>query len=311
MSTAYRLLMSKFLITWVLAMVLSLPASACAVDRAASVALRVIGGSVTVPVEVNGITGSFILDTGAERSVVSEEAVRRLGLARDPWVSTTMSGVGGVERRANAVPRSLSLGGVSLVRRTVSHDTSLTVAPLLRGRSGGATIDGLLGRDYLSLFDLDADFAGKRLTMYRVQDCGGRFLPWTGPYTGEAVASPASNALIIPVVLDGTPLRALLDTGATASLLAAPGMYRMRLDVAGLSQDPSEPVSGLGPRVPVMHRHLFRSLVAVGQAITPPEIWVAPVRLAPTADMLLGLDWLRGRRVWISYATRQIFVATP
>src|SRR5271155_1667616 len=90
-------------------------------------ALQFSAGVITVPVEVNGITAPFILDTGAQRSVVSEAAVRRLGLARDQWVGTTMRGIGGIDRRPNAAPRSLSLGGVPLVRRTVTHDTSLTV----------------------------------------------------------------------------------------------------------------------------------------------------------------------------------------
>jgi hypothetical protein len=33
--------------------------------------------------------------------------------------------------------------------------------------------------------------------------------------------------------------------------------------------------------------------------------------LTPIVDMLLGADWLAQLRVWISYATRQLFVATP
>jgi hypothetical protein len=35
---------------------------------------------------------------------------------------------------------------------------------------------------------------------------------------------------------------------------------------------------------------------------------VAPIQLSPISDMLLGADWLMGRRVWISYATNQLFV---
>jgi hypothetical protein len=29
----------------------------------------------------------------------------------------------------------------------------------------------------------------------------------------------------------------------------------------------------------------------------------------PIVDMLLGTDWLRSRRVWLSFATKQMFVA--
>jgi hypothetical protein len=283
----------------------------CVVEAKATVPLDVVGGTIMVPVEVNGIVATFILDTGAQRSVVTETAVKRLGLARDQWVGTTMSGVGGVQSRPNANPRSLSLGGVKLVRRTVNHDTSLTVATLPRSQAGEHTIDGLLGRDFLSLFDLDLNVPARQLTLFQVRDCTGRFLPWQGGYAAVPVTTPTEEAIVVPVTLDGTKLRALLDTGAGSSLLAAPGMFRTGLTPARLAGDPTNPVSGLGPRMVTMYRHTFRVLQVGGETIERPAIWVAPIRLMPITDMLLGADWVSRRRVWISYATRQLFVATP
>ena len=170
--------------------------------------------------------------------MVTEEAVHRLGLARDEWVGTTMRGVGGIESRPNADPRSLALGGVALVRRTLNHDTSLTVGVLPRTRVGNLVIDGVLGRDFLSLFDLDLDVPGRRLTLYQVRDCAGRFLPWQGEYAAVPVTLPDENALVVPVTLDATPLRAMLDTGASSSLVAAPGMFRLGLQAASFAGDP-------------------------------------------------------------------------
>jgi Aspartyl protease len=280
----------------------------CVVTERATVPLTVTDGTITVPVEVNGITASFILDTGAQRSVVTEAAVQRLGLARDQWVGTTMSGIGGVNNRANADPRSLSLAGIPLVRRTLNHDTSLTVATLARS---GPLIDGLLGRDYLSMFDLDLTVSAGRLTLYQPRGCTGRFLPWTGNYAAIPVSNPTEDALVVPVVLDGIKLRAMLDSGASASVLAAPGIFRMGLNLASLSSDAAAAVSGLGAHTVTMRRHRFQTLRVGGQTIDAPDIWVAPVRMAPIVDMILGADWLSTRRVWISYATRQIFVAEP
>ena len=285
--------------------------AACVLDNKATIPLDVTGGAITVPMEVNGITATFILDTGAQRSVVTEASVQRLGLARDQWVGTTMSGVGGIQRRPNANPRSLTLGGVKLVRRTLNHDTSLTVGILPRAHIGSRVIDGLLGRDFLSLFDLDLDVPGRRLTLFQVHDCGGRFLPWSGHYAAAPVTIPAEDAMVVPVTLDGTPLRALLDTGASSSLLAAPGMFRTGLQAANLAGDPADQVSGLGRHLVTMYRHSFRTLRVGAETIDAPVIWVAPIRLMPITDMLLGADWVAGRRVWISYATRQLFVATP
>lgn len=281
------------------------------VDAKATIPLEVVNNAIIVPVEVNGLAASFILDTGAQRSVVTREAIQRLGLARDQWVGTTMSGVGGIDRRANADPRSFSLGGVPLVRRTLNHDTSLTVAVIPQTRVGDHVIDGLLGRDYLSVFDLDLDMSGRRLRLYQVQGCTARFLPWGGGYLSIPVTFPAEQAIMVAVTLDGTPLRALLDSGSGASLLTAAGMARMGLTQAAMAADPAETASGLGPHMVTMHQHRFRSMRVGEETLTAPSLWVAPVRLPLFSDMLLGADWLSPRRVWISYATQQVFVAYP
>jgi Aspartyl protease len=283
--------------------------AACVVDNKTTIALQVVGGSIVLPVEVNGISAPFVLDTGAERSVVTGEAAQRLGLARDQWVGTTMGGIGGVDRRPNADPRSLSLGGVVLTRRTLNHDRSLTVG-VLPGISGrDSAIAGLLGRDYLALFDLDLDLPARRLTLYQVSGCAGRFLPWTAQYASVPFTTPPGEAVILPVTIDGSVLRAMLDSGATSSLVAAPGMYKLGLAQASLSDDPSSVISGLGTRSVTVHRHQFAALTVGNQTIASPSLWVEPIRLSPIVDMLLGADWLAQRRVWISFATKQLLVA--
>jgi hypothetical protein len=284
--------------------------AACSLENKATVPLQAMAAGITVPVQINGIGATFILDTGAERSVVTEAAVQRLGLARDQWVGTTMGGVGGVDRRPNADPRSLSLGGVPLVRRTLNHDHSLTVGVLPGvGGQNAAVVDGLLGRDYLALFDLDLDLPARRLTLYQVAACAGRFLPWPDKYASIPVTIPPGEAIILAVTVDGRPLRALLDSGATASLLTAPGMYKLGLDQANLSADPSAQISGLGPRAVTVHRHRFGTLTVGNQTIASPFLWVEPYRPVPIVDMLLGADWLAGRRIWISFTTKQLFLA--
>jgi hypothetical protein len=285
--------------------------AACDVQERASVGLTLARGLVLVPVEIDGAQASFVLDTGAARSVVTEAAVKRLGLARDPWVGTTMSGIGGITRRPNVVTRSFSLGGVPLVRQTLHGDTSLTVAQVPSASGSGPLIDGLLGRDYLSVFDLDLNLPERRLTLFQVGGCTGRFLPWQQGYIAIPATMPTESALMLAVDVDGVRLRALLDTGASASLIAAPGMYRLGLDERGMAADPTVQGSGVGPRVVTMQHHAFRMLKIGVLTIDQPRMLIAPVRLTPVADMLLGVDWMVSRRVWISYATRQVFVSTP
>ncbi len=295
-----------FALTLLAAAMPAVAVAACQVTALATVPLLGQGGTIALMVRVNGSDALFKLDTGASRSILTPAAVSRLGVARDQWVGTTMGGIGGVDRRPNADPRSISLGGIDLVRRTVTHDNSLVVADI----PDAGHLDGLLGRDFLSLFDLDLDMAARRLTLYRIAGCSGRFLPWNNAYQAVPVIVPEVDALIVPVTLDGKPLRALLDTGADASLLAAPGMYKLGLDQASVMGDRAETISGIGKRRIIAHRHRFQTLMVGGTAMPMPDIWVEPVRLTPIADMLLGGDWLTGRRVWISFATKQLFLTS-
>jgi predicted aspartyl protease len=304
---------TRLLLLTLLGCLLGWPASACAacdVRERGEVPFTLTGGHLLVPLIVNGVSATFVLDTGAERSMVTPDAVQRLGLALDQWVGTTMRGVGGVVEHQNADPRTLTLGGVALQRHTITHDTSLTVGALPQ-MGAGAPTDGLLGRDFLSVFDLQLDIAAHRLTLYDVPGCVGRFVPWTTPYAAVAAETPMTHALVLPITLDSHRLTALLDTGASASLITLPGMVRLGLTVGSLADDPSATVRGVGRQAGEMRRHRFASLQIGGVTQRDPVLWVAPVHVTPIVGALLGADWVAlQRRVWISFATSQVFFAT-
>ena len=219
-----------------------------------------------------------------------------------------MRGIGGIEERPNALPRSLRLGPVTLRRKTLSGDNSVTVGPLPAGSIDGHRIAGLLGRDFLAPFDLDIDLPQRRLTLYTVTGCTAWFLPWTTSFAAIPATTPIGNAMVLPVQVDGRPLRALLDTGASATLIASPGMFRLGLTPDMLAHDAGGTASGVGPAPVLMRLHRFAELRVGPETARDPYIWVAQVRVVPIVDMLLGADWLQSRRVWMSYATKQIFI---
>lgn len=277
----------------------------CSVTERVSVPVEPSAGLLMVTLSLDGQPARFILDTGAERSLVTPDAVARLGLRLDEWVDSTVVGVGGYRRHRNADPRSIALGGLALHRRTLTRDTSLTVGIL----PGGGAADGLLGRDLLTLYDVVIDPGARRLTLYDVRGCAGRFLPWRGAYAAAPATVPMGQALVFESRVDGQGLRTLLDTGAGASLVTAPGMMRLGLTAAGLAGDPQGATHGIGPFPVRMYRHRFASLSVGGEAVRDPSLWVAEIRVLPVVDLILGTDWLGSRRVWLSYATAQVFVA--
>ena len=280
-------------------------AAACRVDRLASLPITRAGGLLLVPVAINGTTADFVLDTGTERTVVGQEAAGRLHLARDEWVSTDIQGTGGRDRQRLGRPASLSLGGVALRRRTVAADNSVVVGPI-PDSVGGAPIAGLLGQDFLSVFDLDLDVPGKTLTLYGVAGCSGRFLPWTGGYEAIAAWRPVRNILAVPMQIGGVGLNAELDSGAANSVITLPGMIQL-----GLLPGGSDEVSGFGRGQLAARTQRFAS-VRVGTApAAATDLMLAPIRTLRSIGALLGADWLASRRVWVSWATDQLFVAPP
>ena len=56
------------------------------------------------------------------------------------------------------------------------------------------------------------------------------------------------------------------------------------------------------------HVHRFSQLAIGTEVIRDPEIGVTDLRLSD-ADLVLGVDFLQSRRVWMSYGSQQIFLS--
>ena len=221
--------------------------AACAITQQAEVPVRIVAGVPVVDVQVNAVTLPFVLDTGAQRSLVTEATVQTAALRLDDWASTTVKGISGYERHRNADPTSLALGGIALHRRTVAGDATLTVGPLPQSMYADHGIAGLLGADFLGGFDLDLDMPHRRLSLYRVTGCTaqslGRLLPWPPGYVSIPASALIRDVLTFPVELDNVPLRTEIDTGSSIGLLTASGIDRMGLSPETLAHDPG----GAGP----------------------------------------------------------------
>jgi hypothetical protein len=279
----------------------SVSAFACRVDLRATIPLTQAGGLLLIPVTLNGVTVDFVLDTGAERTVVALQPADSLGIARDEWISTDMQGTGGWDRRRLGRPRTLSLGGIALRRHTVAQDNSVVIGPV-PDVVAGHKVAGLLGQDYLSLFDLDLDAAAGVVKLYGVSGCSGSFLPWPGHPVAMAASRPVRNILVLPVRVAGQSLAAELDTGASRTVIMAPGMVRLGLAPGGPDHE-----RGFGTGSVAAREQSFTMQVG---SLKPGEtsLVISQIHALRSVDMLLGADWAMARRLWISWATNQVFV---
>jgi hypothetical protein len=179
---------------------------AAAADRTRSAVPLAIDarGGIAVPVVVNGAGPFiFILDTGASRSVVSDDLAREIGapvVAKSEVVTSAGSDMRLVVR----------LSSIALA----SAQVSALLAPVLPAANLarlGRGVRGLLGQDFLSAFNYTLDYRRRRLT-------------WDGPLTCDApgavrMAAVEGRFVLLAEAEGGARVRLVPDSGAQVAVL--------------------------------------------------------------------------------------------
>jgi predicted aspartyl protease len=282
---------------------LAVAAASCTAIGRAAIALQIERRSAFVPMTINGGPATFLLDTGAERTIVSDAAARRLGLAAHYTDNRSMMGFGGAVATGEVHPDSVKIGTLAM-----SGFFALVGAVTLP-KLAGQPADGLLGGDVLADFDLDLAFGEGRLGLYAPTDCEDPVLPWRRPPHGTAAHASMRRHLVFDVQIAGRTLPAFIDTGAQVSFIDADAAARLGVGADALRQDPSITVHGVGSSASGLRRHRFERLEVAGVAWTEPVLVVAPLKL-DDADVILGADFLESHRVWFAYHGHRLFVST-
>jgi len=273
----------------------------CPLVPLAQTPLDTRGNLMFVAAGINGRPVRFLVDTGAERTVLTETAVARLGLPHDPQHVSRTIGIGGISANRDALVPGIVMGGTRfpLDRVAVGH--------FVFDHVPGPQVDGLLGADILLAFDMDIDQAAHQLTLYRVRRCPDAKPPWTEPSVQIEGVGARRDRLLVPIVLDGEPGMAVLDTGAQASTVDMALVKRLGLSADTLKFDRSVMVHGASPQAIPVRVHRFRELRVGPAVIDEPDLAIVPAGVG-ASDALIGGDFLRGRHIWLSFATRRLFV---
>ena len=131
------------------------PGTPTAVRAGATTIGFMAGAPILVAARINGSGPvTLILDTGADRTMVAPAALARLGILTPNTYRTEIRGVTGVTRADVLWVESLDVGSARAgPLAIVAHDAGLPQA------------DGLLGRDFLSLFSVTIDARASIVTL--------------------------------------------------------------------------------------------------------------------------------------------------
>ena len=274
----------------------------CELTTVAQMPLRVQNHLLVVPAGINGKMVHLVVDSGAERTTISEAAAQRLGLPHDPRYVNRSLGVGGMTTTTDVNIERLVLGGVHFpINRVAVGSFNLQTAE-------GLKADGLLGADILLAFDMDIDVPSGKITLYRRRVCLDMRPPWDDPAIEIVGVKARKDRLLVPFELDNVAGLAILDTGAQGNVIGVDMAHRMGLNETSLAQDPAVRQHGSGPQETISRLHQF-SLLRIGPVIEQsPRIAVLPSDFG-IGDALVGEQFLQGRRVWLSFGNRQIFVS--
>jgi len=172
---------------------------------------------MTVPIHVNGAGPfGFVVDTGANQSVISKELAIQLSLPAGP--DAPLNGVAGIQIAPTTRAR-LDIGERLLAEQTLS------VLP--QAGIGGV---GMLGLDSIGDHALTLDFAGKGLRIETLKS------NWRDPDAIWVRAKRRDGQLtLVDAYLGGVPLTAFIDSGAENTI------GNMTLRQMALTRNPKSP----------------------------------------------------------------------
>jgi predicted aspartyl protease len=290
-----------FVLVAALCMTAARAADDCRPKRQAVLPVVFLGNLPLVNLTVNGGAATFLLDTGAERTIMAATSAQRLSVDAHYEYPRRMRSLDGALSSGDARLRGLGLGAMTL------PDFRVLVGSLSLPGPGGKPLDGLLGADFFSSFEVDLDLPHNRMTLYERLPCAIAAPPWSEAYTAIQVNRSLHDHLFFPVAVDGRKLAAFIDTGAELSAVDAGAALALGVTAAALNQDPVANLRGAGSEVVKSRGHRFARLEIGGETLRDRVLFVTNLRLQD-ADLVLGIDFLRLRRVWLSYGSHQIFL---
>jgi predicted aspartyl protease len=276
----------------------------CKMERAAEMPVRVVAGGILVPGHINQIAVQMMLDTGASASMLDEAVARRLSLPSDPHRRTTLIGVGGTTLSQNTLVRSFEVGGQEW------ESVSIPTGHLARKFDETPPVAGLLGADRLGSFDVELDIPHGRMTLWNVEHCAGNFVPWDVPHYIIPLQRHNPNRMVARVEVGGHEVNALVDWGANATTMSETAAADIGVVPEMLATDRSGVSWGVDQNQLRVRYHRFDE-VRIGRELFHHLIISVSDLQLQEAGMALGADYARGRRIWLSYATRQMFVVPP
>jgi aspartyl protease len=265
------------------------------------------GGRPLIPVTIGGKPKFLLFDTAGTVSTVKKAVVDEFKLT--PQRET---GVVRVNAHRDKLDRRVSIPTLA-IGRLRGGAWSFAVEPDGFDYSDEKATAGTLAPDNFRQFDIDLDFAARKINLFSADHCEGKVLYWQ-PKALAVVPMQITNSghVFMRVMLDGKRMDALLDTGADRSVMSIAAARK----VFGL-----EIPAKAGPAL----RHRFKTLTFESIVLPNPAVELVPAITKETMpfnpgstptpdeqpgvpDLVIGQSVLAKLHIYIAIRERKLYV---
>ncbi|MBN3759478.1 retroviral-like aspartic protease family protein [Burkholderia sp. Ac-20365] len=276
----------------------------CTTDAVAILPFGWYHGLPQTAIEINHRNLMMIVDTGAMTTTLSPRAVAALDAHEvNRRGAATVDATGRVDYQPWAMLRSIRFGKYEFI-----NHKALIGGIALPGHDADADApQGLIGADLLARYDVEFDFPGRVIRLYDERACRGHIPAWTEQYETLVPDRIIGNTFVIRLGLDGHPVDAVIDTGASISVMSESAAARAGVATNALANDVRTSSFGVHDRAATSHLHPFNTL-EIGSVMYSRPLLSVMNAAGPGEDVLLGTDVLRRGRLWMSYSTKRVFI---
>jgi clan AA aspartic protease (TIGR02281 family) len=276
-------------------------ADGCQLKEYGTLPVEMIGNRAITTVKINGADTHFILDTGAFFNTMSNANALSLGLKLElaPF-GFRVNGVGGSASVQQAHVKQFGILGTTLEN----------IDFIVGGSDAG---HGLLGANLLDVADLEIDLAHGKMTLFKADHCDKASLAYwvkDGQYNVADIESSdhkGDRRTFFNVTINGKKVRALLDSGAVATVLSRDAAERVGIDLNAPGVRAGGKSSGIGAKVMKSWIVNIDTFSVGTETIQHSQMQVIDGNIGNNTDMLLGVDFLLAHHMFIANGKRKAY----
>ncbi|MCV2352570.1 retropepsin-like domain-containing protein [Paucibacter sp. B2R-40] len=287
----------------------------CSYVKLSQLPLQSLPGGPYVEASVNGKAAKFLVDTGGFKTSIATSFAERIGLPMR-HSSAAGAGVGGVAQFYTALVDEFAIGsirGKQMRMAVLDHAGSIE------------NYGGIIGADFLFQRDLELVLAESSLRFFHPVDCADAFLAYwdkEADFVPLESGNPNDARPMVTVSLNGKTLLALLDTGASITIVDGAAAKAVGVSAESLAGSEQISLAGIGARAVTARLGSFDSFSIGGETVQRPKIWVADLNQNHQIDnntmataefiskgpkVILGTDFLKAHRLLFANSQNRLY----